>query len=214
MTSNERKILECIWNHGGEVDIRLISDKTGLSSDYSGFLCRALQSAGHLELSGHAFCRLSEKGHKYFQDRDNIGVIALSSLPQEESSDEPALSGILSDDENEESKGDEDIDETKKDQEVEQGPAAEQTDYGASEKQEDEIDKKLEELFPNQDKNEGKTDSDPSAGDRGITRETEENVFGNDSRYEAGVTEKQTINPIEHIIEVMIERFVGLLKGR
>ena len=173
MTSNERKILECIWNHGGEVDIRLIGDKTGLSSDYSQYLCRALESAGHLELSGYAFCRLSERGQKYFQDRDNVGVIVVSFAPQEEPVRDPALIDSLLDDKDDESKGDEYIEGVKEDQEVKQDSATQQADYGAGEKQDDDIDKKLEELFSNEDEDENKDDKDAA-------QETEENVSGND----------------------------------
>ncbi len=57
MTSNERKILECLWNHGGEVHVHLISSKTGFSSDYSLFLCRSLEKAGHLEFINPNICQ-------------------------------------------------------------------------------------------------------------------------------------------------------------
>ena len=91
MTSNERKILECIWNHDGEAHIHLVNSKTGFSSDYSRFLCRALKEAGHLEFRDRNFCQLSEKGHAYFQDHNDAEVIAASSALQDDiAKDEPS----------------------------------------------------------------------------------------------------------------------------
>ncbi len=111
MTSNERKILECVWNHGGEVDIRLISDKTGLSSDYSQYLCRALKSAGHLKLSCHAFCRLSKKGYKYFDEnieeakKDQEGLS--EPVVQQKEDIEKELEELLPNEDEDENKDDE-----------------------------------------------------------------------------------------------------------
>ena len=91
MTSNERKILECIWNHGGEAHIHLVNSKTGFSSDYSRFLCHALKEAGHLEFRDRNFCQLSEKGHAYFQDYNDAEVIAAGSRLQDDiAKDEPS----------------------------------------------------------------------------------------------------------------------------
>lgn len=211
MTSNERKILECIWDHGGKAHIQHVAHKTKLSGSYSLFLCSSLAKAGHLEFVNPSVCQLAEKGYGHFQDHVGIEVVVASSTPQEESTDDPALSGAISDDKDDEFQEDENIGEAHKDQEVRPDPAAQQGDYGAGEKREGDIDKKLKELFPNKDEDEGKTDFNPPAGDGDATQETKENVPGNDTKPDQEGTAKPAVSPIDSI-GLMIKMFLGLLK--
>ena len=79
MTSNEQKILECIRRHGG-IHIKLLSDKTGFSGDYSRSICNSLKKAGYLEIIKYNVCQLSKEGHNYFQNNKDIKTIAVSSF--------------------------------------------------------------------------------------------------------------------------------------
>lgn len=215
MTSNERKILECIRNRGGKAHIQHVAHRTKLSSSYSLFLCRSLAKAGHLEFVNPTVCQLAEKGYEHFQDHAGIEVVVASSIPQEESTDNPALSSAVSDDKDDEFQEDENIGEARKDQEVRPDPpdpAVQQVDYDAGEKREDDIDKKLEESFPDKDEDEGKTDSNPPASDGDTTRATEGNVSRNDSYQDQGETEKPSVNPIDNIIGLMIKKLGYVIK--
>lgn len=82
MTLNERKILECIWNHGGKAHIGLLGSKIGFSSDYSRFLCLALKRSGHLEFADANVCYLLTQGRNHFQRNDEPAPEEWSEAPQ------------------------------------------------------------------------------------------------------------------------------------
>lgn len=206
MTSNERKNLECIWNHGGKAHVQYIAHRTKFSSGYSLFLCRSLEKAGHLEFINPNVCKLVEKGYGHFQDHTGIEVVVASSTPQEESTDNPALSNTISDDKNDEFQEDGNIVEAYKNQEVRPDPAVQQVDYDVGEKREDDINKKIEELSSNKD--EEKIDSISSADDGDAASEIGENATGNDIKHDEEEIEKPNASPPDKLW-LMIKRFVG-----
>ena len=205
MTSNERKILECIWSEGGEAHVHLISSKTGFSSDYSQFLCRALRKSGYLEFLSYNICRLSKIGRKYFQGSDDtiITTAVASLIPTltEESVDDIALSTSLSnilpnEGKDDEFTGDENAGEAKEDREAE-----------SDEKPGEDIEKRQEEVFSNEDE---KIDPDPPADGGGAIPEIDENPKNDIKHDEKGVG-SQTDNLIAKI-GLIIRGFSRLLK--
>ena len=167
MTSNERKILECIRNHGREVHVQHVAHRTKFSSGYSLFLCHSLEKAGHLEFINPNLCKLAKKGYGYFQDHAGIvEVVAMAagSIPQKESIDDPVLSNILSDDEGDQSQGDENVGEAEEGQEPK--PDEKQDENKGSEEDkstdsgDEEFDKAIADLEPSSIRSE---DDSPSA---------------------------------------------------
>lgn len=67
MTSNERKIIKCLWDKKGEAHVRVVSDACGLTSDYTRLLCRSLARTGYLKFEDANVCRLLKKGRGRFE---------------------------------------------------------------------------------------------------------------------------------------------------
>ncbi len=70
MTSNERKIVKCLWDEEGRMHIQVIAQKTGISSDYARLLCRSLERGGYLKFADVNVCCLLTKGRNRFQDEE------------------------------------------------------------------------------------------------------------------------------------------------
>ncbi len=75
MTSNERKILCCLWDAKGKTNIQCLASKTSLSNDYTRLLCSSLARAGYIKFNDINNCYLLTKGRNRFQ---NIEVVAAS----------------------------------------------------------------------------------------------------------------------------------------
>lgn len=72
MTSNERKIIKCLWDAKGKAHIQLIARETGLSRDYARMLGRSLERAGYIKFAGMSLCSLLTKGNACFQDTAHV----------------------------------------------------------------------------------------------------------------------------------------------
>lgn len=71
MTSNERKIINCLWETKEKTHIRLITQKANLSSDYARLLCRSLARSGHIKFEND-LAHLLKKGRSRFENNDPV----------------------------------------------------------------------------------------------------------------------------------------------
>ncbi len=72
MTSNERKIIECVWKLKGKTNIKSVSNACGLSADYIRILCKSLDRAGYLKFENTNVCHLLKKGWDRFEGRTTL----------------------------------------------------------------------------------------------------------------------------------------------
>lgn len=68
MTSNERKIVKCLWEAKGKAHIPLIARETGFTQDYARMLGRSLERARYIRFTDMNLCHLLTKGRARFQD--------------------------------------------------------------------------------------------------------------------------------------------------
>lgn len=76
MTSNERKIIKCLWDEKGKTRVQTIAQRTGFSSDYTRLLCRSLERGEYLKFVDANVCCLLTKGRNRFQGSDPIVTTA------------------------------------------------------------------------------------------------------------------------------------------
>lgn len=62
MTTNELKVLEVIWNWGGEASVDIIAREIGISIDYARLLGESLKKEGCIDLEGSKLCKIRSKG--------------------------------------------------------------------------------------------------------------------------------------------------------
>ena len=148
MTSNERKIIRCLWDMKGEANIRAVSDACGLTSDYTRLLCKSLARSGHLKLVDANACRLLEKGRSRFETRvaSEPAVIATSAnvtlLTDEQPQTTQSAISRSDDEENQEKDG-------------------EEKDEGEQASDDEDLDKALADLEPSSKKDESKEKDTP-----------------------------------------------------
>ena len=62
MTTNEQRILEIIWNWGGEASVDIITREAGISLDYARILCESLKRESCIDFSYSKLCKIKSKG--------------------------------------------------------------------------------------------------------------------------------------------------------
>lgn len=62
MTANESKILEIIWNWGGEASIDIIAREAKVSIDYARLFCNGLAKEGYIDFLHLKLCKIKDKG--------------------------------------------------------------------------------------------------------------------------------------------------------
>ena len=62
MTTNELKVLEIIWDWGGEASVDIITREAGISLDYARILCESLKKEGCIDFAYSKLCKLKSKG--------------------------------------------------------------------------------------------------------------------------------------------------------
>lgn len=67
MTSNERKILKCLWDTKGQANIRVVAQQMGFSYDYARLISNSLARAGYVKFADANTCCLLKRGYKRFE---------------------------------------------------------------------------------------------------------------------------------------------------
>ncbi|PIU10573.1 hypothetical protein COT27_02400 [Candidatus Kuenenbacteria bacterium CG08_land_8_20_14_0_20_37_23] len=62
MTTNEQKILEIIWNWGGEAPVDIIAREAGISIEYTRLLCEELGEKDYVNFLHTKLCKIKSKG--------------------------------------------------------------------------------------------------------------------------------------------------------
>lgn len=62
MTTNELKVLEIIWNWGGEASVDIVARETGTSIDYARLICESLAKEDCIEFLHSKLCKIKSKG--------------------------------------------------------------------------------------------------------------------------------------------------------
>ena len=62
MTTNEQKILEIIWNWGGEAAVDIIAREAGISIEYTRLLCENLVKENYIDFLHSKLCKIKSKG--------------------------------------------------------------------------------------------------------------------------------------------------------
>jgi len=62
VTTNELKILEIIWNWGGEASVDTIAREAGVSIDYARLICESLDREGCIDFLHSKLCKIESKG--------------------------------------------------------------------------------------------------------------------------------------------------------
>lgn len=62
MTTNEQKILEIIWNWGGEARVDIIARESGMSIEYARLLCEELGKKDYVDFLHTKLCKIKSKG--------------------------------------------------------------------------------------------------------------------------------------------------------
>ncbi|MDP2934652.1 MAG: hypothetical protein Q8N59_02735 [bacterium] len=62
MTTNELRVLEIIWDWGGEASVDIIAREIGISIDYARILCESLNREGCIDFLGSKLCKIKSKG--------------------------------------------------------------------------------------------------------------------------------------------------------
>ncbi|MFH1971212.1 MAG: hypothetical protein ABIJ05_02405 [Patescibacteria group bacterium] len=61
MTTNELKILEIIWNWGGEASVDIIAREAKISIDYARLICKSLDKEGYIDFLHSKLCKIKSK---------------------------------------------------------------------------------------------------------------------------------------------------------
>ncbi|MCG2688580.1 hypothetical protein L6250_03025 [Candidatus Parcubacteria bacterium] len=62
MTTNELKVLEIIWDWGGEVSVDIITRQARISLDYARLVCKSLDKEGYIDFLHSKLCKIKSKG--------------------------------------------------------------------------------------------------------------------------------------------------------
>jgi Mn-dependent DtxR family transcriptional regulator len=62
MSSTEDKVLEIIWDFGGEASVSTITREARITPDYARLICRDLLRNGYIDFSNFKVCYLKNKG--------------------------------------------------------------------------------------------------------------------------------------------------------
>lgn len=62
MTTNEQKVLEVIWDWGGEASINIITRQIRTSIDYARLICESLDKEGYIDFLHAKLCKIKSKG--------------------------------------------------------------------------------------------------------------------------------------------------------
>ena len=62
MSGTELKILEIIWNWGGEASVETIAREARISTDYARLICQNLGRNDYINFSHSKLCRIRGKG--------------------------------------------------------------------------------------------------------------------------------------------------------
>ena len=62
MTTNELRVLEIIWDWGGEASVDIIAREVGVSIDYARLLCESLGREGCIDFLHSKLCKIKSKG--------------------------------------------------------------------------------------------------------------------------------------------------------
>ncbi|MFC1613092.1 hypothetical protein ACFL23_02050 [Patescibacteria group bacterium] len=62
MTKNELKILEVIWDWGGEASVSIIASEVRISIDYTRSMCKSLQRENYIDFLRSKSCKIKAKG--------------------------------------------------------------------------------------------------------------------------------------------------------
>jgi len=62
MTSNELKVLEVIWNWGGEASVDIVAREVSISLDYARLICESLVKEDCIEFLHSKLCKIKSKG--------------------------------------------------------------------------------------------------------------------------------------------------------
>lgn len=62
MTTNELRILEIIWDWGGEASVDSIAREARISLDYTRLLCESLDKEGYIDFLYSKLCKIKSKG--------------------------------------------------------------------------------------------------------------------------------------------------------
>lgn len=62
MTTNELKVLEIIWNWGGEASADTIAREAKISLDYVKLLCKSLAKENYIDFLRSKLCKIRSKG--------------------------------------------------------------------------------------------------------------------------------------------------------
>ena len=62
MTTNELRVLEIIWDWGGEASVDIIAREIGISIDYARLLCESLKKEGCIDFLYSKLCKIKSKG--------------------------------------------------------------------------------------------------------------------------------------------------------
>lgn len=165
MTSNERKIINCLRKIKGETHVRMIAQKANLSSDYARLLCRSLARSGHIKFEND-LAYLLKKGRSRFENNDPVAdepmaVAANVTLL----TDEPVVASPASDrsdeEENQEEGAGEDKDKDKPTSPVRGSEGSQRAPAFNGISSDKELDKALVDLEPSSRKNESEEKDKP-----------------------------------------------------
>ncbi len=62
MTTNELRVLEIIWDWGGEASVDIIAREAGISIDYARLLCESLGREDCIDFLYSKLCKIKSKG--------------------------------------------------------------------------------------------------------------------------------------------------------
>lgn len=62
MTTNELKVLEIIWDWGGEVSVDIIAREAAISINYARLLCQSLERENCIDFSHSKLGKIKSKG--------------------------------------------------------------------------------------------------------------------------------------------------------
>jgi len=62
MTTNELKVLEIIWDWGGEASVDVITREAGISTNYARLICESLGREDCIDFLHAKLCKIKSKG--------------------------------------------------------------------------------------------------------------------------------------------------------
>lgn len=62
MSGTELKVLEIIWNWGGEASVDTVAREVRISTDYARLICRDLERNDYIDFTHSKLCHLRGKG--------------------------------------------------------------------------------------------------------------------------------------------------------